>query len=109
VESKYGAPNIGFWTNARDWVSWQFQIDRPGRFNVTAELATPAAGSKFELTVANEKLSVEVSSTSDYGKFKTVKLGAVQIGRGPQELSIKPVRNQWQPINLREIVLTPAE
>jgi len=109
VESKYGRPNIGFWTNARDWVSWQFQIETAGRFDVTADLATPAAGSKFELTVGNEKLTVEVSSTGDYGKFKTVKLGTVQIDRGTQELSIKPVRNQWQPINLGEVVLTPAK
>ncbi len=109
VESKYGAPNIGFWTNARDWVSWQFQIDRPGHFDVTAEIATPATGSKFELMVGNEKLSVEASSTGGYDAFKTLKLGTVQIDGGAQELSIRPVRDQWQPINLREIVLTPAE
>ncbi len=109
VESKYGPPNIGFWTNARDWVSWQFQIERPGRFDVTAGIATPASSSRFELAVGNEKLSVEVLSTGDYGNFKTIKLGTVQIDRGAQELSIKPVRDQWQPINLREIVLTPAK
>ena len=109
VESKYGRPNIGFWTNARDWVSWQFQIEKAGRFDVTADVATPAAGSRFEITVGNEKLTVEVSSTGDYGSFKTVKLGTVQIDPGVQELSIKPVRDRWQPINLREVVLTPAK
>jgi len=77
VESKYGKPNIGFWLDARDWVSWEFKMDKPGRFKVVAAIACPAAGSKFEV--------------------------------GPCELSIKPVRNQWQAMNLGAIVLKPAD
>jgi alpha-L-fucosidase len=108
VESKGGQPNIGLWTNARDWVSWQFKIEKGGRFEVVATIATPAQSSKFEVAVGEQKLAAQVDKTGDYETFKTVKLGQVQLEEGTHELSIKPVRNQWQAINLRSVVLKPA-
>ncbi len=108
VESKGGQPNIGYWTTARDWVSWQFKIDKGGRFDVMVTVATPAQSSRFEVAVGTQKLSAQVEKTGDYETFKTVKLGQVQLDKGTHELSIKPVRGQWQAINLRSIVLKPA-
>jgi len=97
VESKDGKPSIGFWLDARDWVSWEFKIVKPGRFDVVATIACPAAGSKFEVAVGGEKWTAEAPNTGSYEDFKTVKLGTVEVSRkGPCELSIKPVRNQWQ-------------
>jgi alpha-L-fucosidase len=110
VEEIGGQPNIGFWTNARDWVSWQFKLTRAGRFDVTASIATPAQSSRFDLAVADQKLTAEVSSTGSYQDFKTVKLGTIELKQpGTCELSIRPVRNQWQAINLRLVTLRPAE
>jgi alpha-L-fucosidase len=108
VESKGGQPNIGYWTNARDWVSWQFKIEKGGRFDVMAAVATPAQSSKLEVAVAGQKLAAQVEKTGDYETFKTVKLGQAQLEKGAHELSIRPVRNQWQAINLRSVVLKPA-
>ena len=109
VETIDGRPSIGFWTSDRDWIAWSFEIDKPGRFNVTATLATPAQSTKFEIAVCDRKLAAEVTNTGGYQSFKALNLGTVEIRRqGPCELSIKPVRNQWQPINLRSVVLKPA-
>jgi hypothetical protein len=108
VEEKGGQPNVGYWTNSRDWVSWQFKLEKGGRFDVMATIATPAESSKFEVAVGEQKLSAQVSKTGDYETFKTVKLGDVRLEKGTHELSIKPVRNQWQAINLRSVVLKPA-
>jgi alpha-L-fucosidase len=109
LEAVGGQPNIGFWTNARDWVSWRFKLSKPGRFDVTASVATPAESSKFELAVADQRLTAEVAGTGNYQTFKTVKLGAIELKQGTCELTIKPVRDQWQAINLRSITLKPAE
>jgi alpha-L-fucosidase len=109
VEEKGGRPNIGFWTNAQDWVSWRFKLGRGGRFEVTATVATPAQSSKFEVAVGAQKLTTEVEKTGGYETFKTVKLGEVRLEQGTHELSIKPVRGQWQAINLRAVVLKPVE
>jgi alpha-L-fucosidase len=108
VESKGGQANIGYWTNSRDWVSWQFKLEKPGRFDVMATVATPAESSKFEVAVGEQKLAAQVAKTGDYETFKTVKLGEVRLEKGTYELSIKPVRDQWQAINLRSVVLKPA-
>jgi len=109
VETIGGQPSIGFWTNSADWLSWPFKLTKPGRFDVTASIATPAERSKFELAVGNQKLSAEVTSTGSYQKFQDVKLGTIELSQpGPQELTIKPVPNQWQAINLRWITLKPT-
>ena len=110
LEAVGGQPNIGYWTNARDWIGWRFKLTRPGRFDVTASIATTAESSKFELTVGDQKLAAEVAGTGSYQAFKTVKLGSIELKQqGACELSIKPVRNQWRAINLRSITLKPAE
>lgn len=72
--------------------------------------ATTASASKFEIAVAGEKLAAQAPNTGDYRKFETVTLGRVRIAdKGDCELTIKPVRGQWSPINLRSIVLKPAK
>ena len=110
VESKYGKPNIGFWLDARDWVSWQFKIGKPGRFDVVASIACPASGSKFEVALAGEKWAAEAPNTGSYERFKTVTLGTVEVsGKGTCELSIKPVRDHWQAMNLGTVVLKPTD
>ncbi len=109
VESKGGQPNIGWWTNARDWVSWPFKLDKGGRFDVMATIATPAETSKFEVAVDAQKLTAQAVRTGDYETFKTIKLGEVRLEQGNHELSIKPVPGQWQAINIRSVVLKPAD
>lgn len=110
VEDIGGKASIGYWTNDRAWLSWQFRIARPGTFDVVAEIATTASSSKFEIAVGSEKLAAQAPNTGDYRKFETVTLGQVRIAdAGDCELTIKPVRGQWSPINLRSIVLKPAK
>ncbi|MBN1363102.1 MAG: alpha-L-fucosidase [Sedimentisphaerales bacterium] len=109
VEDIDGQPNIGWWTNDRSWVSWSFKVDKPGKFDVVATIATLATGSKFELVVGDAKLTVDAPNTGSYQSFRTVTLGRVELMEtGAHELSIRPLRRQWQPINLRSVVLKPA-
>lgn len=108
VESIEGESNIGWWTNPRDSVAWGFKVDKGGRFNVTAVIATPSA-SKFDVVAGDQKLSAQVASTGSYQTFKTFELGTIELKSGPCELSVKPLRDGWQAINLRSVVLKPAK
>ena len=110
VEDIDGQPSIGYWTNDQSWVGWQFKIDRPGQFDVLATIATPAGKSTFELAVGDQKVAAVVTSTGSYQTFEIIKCGRpLEIGQeGDYELSVKPVRGQWQPINLRSVVLEPV-
>jgi alpha-L-fucosidase len=109
VESIDGQASIGYWTDIKSWVSWEFTIDRPGTFDVFGTTASLAA-STFVVTIADTRWTTEVKSTGSYQAFKTVNLGRVGIeDTGPVTITVKPRRGQWQPINLRRSVLKPAD
>ena len=110
LEIKDTISNIGFWIQTGSWVDWTFQIDKPGRFEVTGYIALEPQTSSFEIISDDQKLIANVASTSGYDKFVKTKLGEIALNRtGKQRLEIKPLDKQWQPVNLRSIVLTPIE
>ena len=89
-----GRQNIGYWTNASDWVSWDFQVKTPGKFDVEISLACAAGaeGSDYIVTVAKRTLKGKVESTGDWGKFATRSLGAVTLpDPGRYSLFVKPI------------------
>jgi alpha-L-fucosidase len=108
-ESGDGKDNIGWWTNPADWVSWTFKVDRPGKFQVTAETASQGTG-KFQIAVGNAKVTGTAPNTGDYTKFKRANLtGTLEIANaGTVTLTVKPVKDGWQPINLKSLTLKPA-
>ena len=108
-ESGGGKDNIGYWTNPADTTSWTFKVDRPGKFKVSAEIAAEAAG-KFEVIVGEQKVPGTAPATQDYTKFKRTNLtGTLDIAAGSATLTVKPVAEGWQPMNLRSVQLAPAK
>jgi alpha-L-fucosidase len=110
VETKDGIGNIGYWTDNGVWVEWSFRIDKPGRFEITAEIAIEAPKSQFEIISGEQKQTASIVSTGGYDKFKKVTLGQITFSKaGEYKLQIKPAANEWSPINLRTIHLTPIK
>jgi alpha-L-fucosidase len=74
-------PNIGYWTNKNDWVSWDFRVKTPGKFNVEIVLSCIAddAGSDYAVTVAGQTLHATVESTGDWNKFVARSLGTITV------------------------------
>jgi alpha-L-fucosidase len=108
-ESGGNRENIGFWLDPKDWVEWQFVVKKPGSFAVTAEIAGLGRG-RFVLGVGDKHLEAQSPATGDYGKFTTVTLGTIEIpAAGKTSLSVKAVKEGWQPFNLKSITLTPAK
>ena len=107
-ESGANRDNIGFWTDAQDWVEWPFKVNRPGRFSVRAEIAALGAGA-LKVTVGSQTLDATAPVTGDYGKFVRTDLGVAEIPTaGAVTLAVRPVPGAWQPINLKSVILTPA-
>jgi alpha-L-fucosidase len=108
-ETGGGKDNIGYWTNPADTASWTFKVDRPGKFKVSAEIAAEAAG-KFEIILGEQKVRGTAPATQDYTKFKRVNLtGTLELAAGSVTLTVKPVAEGWQPMNLRSVQLMPAK
>ncbi len=105
-ETGGGKDNLGYWTNPNDTASWPFRIDRPGKFKVIADLAAEASG-QFEVLAGDQKLSGTAPATKDYTKFRQVTLtGEMELSNaGSVTLTVKPVAEGWQPMNLRSLTL----
>jgi alpha-L-fucosidase len=108
-ESGDGKDNIGYWDDPNDYTDWNFTVDRPGKFQVSAEIASLGTG-KFEVTVGGQKISAKAPNTGDYTKFRRVRLGTLEISApGKTVLSVIPVNEGWEPINLKSLTLTPVK
>lgn len=98
---------IGYWTDANDWVEWEFHVSRPGKFNVVVETAAQSDGAKLTIAVGNAKLDFDVPRTGDYSRFQRSEIGPIELPAGTTRLAVRPVSTWWTPVNLRSIVLKP--
>jgi hypothetical protein len=99
--------NLGYWANPSDWVQWELELARPGRFKVTAEIAALGSG-RFQVFLGDQQLDGNAPRTGDYGRFQKVDLGTVEVpAAGKTSLSIRPIPDGWQPMNLRSVELVP--
>jgi hypothetical protein len=100
--------SLGFWTDPADWADWTVEVTRPGRFDVTGEIASLEKAS-LEVSAGDSRTSGTVPVTGDYGKFKVAKLGMLEItAPGKVTLAVRPVKDGWHPVNLKAIRLKPA-
>jgi alpha-L-fucosidase len=108
-ESGGDRDNIGFWMDPSDWAEWQFVVKKPGVFTIAVEVAGQAK-TRFLLSVGDKKVEAQSPATGDYGKFTTIALGKIEIpAAGKTSLSVKAVREGWQPVNIKSITLTPVK
>jgi alpha-L-fucosidase len=108
-----GHTNIGYWTDKNDWVSWDFQVKTPGKFDVEIALAcdpgTP--DSEYAITVAEQTLEGKVESTGGWNTFVTRTSGMVTLPKaGRYTLSVKPTAVPNSAVmNLESVTLKPAK
>jgi hypothetical protein len=89
-------------------VDWEFKVTRPGRFEVSAEIASLEKAS-LQISVGDSKTSGAAAPTGDYGKFKVAKFGVIEIpSTGKATLTVRPVKEGWHPLNLKAVRLKPA-
>jgi len=100
--------DIGYWTNPGDWADWEIKVAKPGSFEVSAVMAAPAS-SPFDISIGSQTLHCHGPVTGNYVTFQTVDLGRIEIpSAGKTTLAVRPVKDGWQPMNLRSITLKPS-
>ena len=108
AESGENRDCIGYWTNPEEWVEWQFNVVRPGKVKLTAEIAALGSGS-FTVSLGAQTLEAKAPATGDYGKFQDLELGTLELtGPAKASISVRARKEDWQPLNLRKLRLTPA-
>ena len=112
LEAYDGEPSIGHWQDPKDVVSWEFELDRPGEFDVTiaCSCAPGAAGSEFTVSVGGREFQGKTASTGGWDRFVDVPLGRLRIDRaGKHTLRLQPkAPPAWKSLGLRRVTMKPA-
>lgn len=100
---------VGSWTNEHERVYWTFAIENPATFRVTAKTAG-LEESEFEVELNGHIQTIEIPATGDYGNFKSLEIGTFEIKEpGNYKITFKPVQGKWNPVNLKDVVMTPIK
>jgi alpha-L-fucosidase len=108
-ESGDARDNLGFWTEPADWADWEFTVTKPGKFEVTTEVAAPERAS-LEVSIGGQKLKADAQATGDYGRFRRLRIGTLEVaGPGKVTLALHAVAEGWHPLNVKSIRLRPVQ
>ncbi|WP_425617755.1 sulfatase-like hydrolase/transferase [Anatilimnocola sp. NA78] len=84
---------LGYWTNPKDWASWEFDLKEPGTFDVelTVGCGNGSGGSEVDVLVGDQKLSFVVEQTGGFQNFAPRKIGQIKLTKpGRYSLEIRP-------------------
>ena len=103
---------LGVWYEPSDYPEWTIEVDAPGRYAVTVEIAClPAeAGSAFRLVLDGEASGapVTVPSTGSWTDFESIRAGVAGLPLGRHTLRVQSLKEQGPLMNLRRVRLQPA-
>ena len=104
-----GGQNIGRWVNTSEWIEWVFVTHQKQKFMIDAEIAL-GEDSTFELIIDGQPIQVTTKATGGFETFQEVTLGQTDLlSSGKHYIQIKPIKEQWKPINIRTITLKPIK
>ncbi len=79
-ENKPEKNTLGYWSNGKDWVSWDFELKKPGKFIVFA-MHGSGGGSEIEIAVGEQKLNWTTKNTGSYHTFTFLEVGTADAAR----------------------------
>lgn len=104
---------IGYWTKADDWVSWDFKVNTPGRFDVTLTQACGkgSGGSEVTFTVGEQLIKDIVPDTGSFTNWVQRTIGSFSLSTaGVYTIAVKPIKKPGLAVmDLRAITLTPKD
>ncbi len=110
LQTNGGQTYIGNWTKSRAWVGWTFESTQPGKFEVLAEIASEKASSGNLSLDGKDTGKAELAASGANDQFQQQSLGTIEITTtGVHTLEIKPDKDNWHPINLRQVQLKPVK
>ncbi|WP_435020039.1 PVC-type heme-binding CxxCH protein [Tundrisphaera sp. TA3] len=103
--------NLGYWTSAEDRAAWEFQVERPGRYEVELEWACDdsSANNAYLLDFGASRIAGKVAGTGSWDAYRWQKVGGLDLASGTHRLEVRPagpIRTAL--FDLRTIRLRPA-
>lgn len=117
VETKTGPDgkprsNIGYWTAAGDWVSWEVVVTRAGDYEAEVEWANEkgTGGSRVLIKIGTQELEFIPKDTGGWDQFQKAVVGRVRLKSGRVTVEVRPQEmKSYAVTNLRCITLRPVE
>jgi hypothetical protein len=100
---------LGYWSNPGDWVSWDFDLKKPGKFIVFVMQGSP--GSKdIQIAVADQTLNWTTKNTGSFHTFTFLQVGTLTFDTpGVKTLTLKPAKTATGFVmDLRQVILLPV-
>ncbi|MBC8097079.1 MAG: hypothetical protein H7Y43_14830 [Akkermansiaceae bacterium] len=103
---------ITYWTRKDDWVSWEFEVNASGKYEVELLQSCGADndGSEYQVGVGEQVLRGVASGTGSFTNFVTKVVGVIELkNSGRQTLSVKPLTKPGAAVmDLRQVKLKPV-
>ena len=78
-----------------------------GKWQVDAEIAAPATVT-LHLIAGDTSLPVEIPAAESDAKWETITLGVIELPEDESVIEIKAEQEGWEPINIRQVRVTPV-
>ncbi|MDB5337721.1 MAG: hypothetical protein JWN70_3340 [Planctomycetaceae bacterium] len=102
---------LGYWVRPEDWASWEFQVTKPGKFEIEAlqGCGTGSGNSEVEFAVGDQKVVMTVQDTGHFQNFVPRNIGVIEIKEaGRHTLTVKPLKKPGVAVmDLRQVKLSP--
>ena len=100
---------LGFWVNAADWASWDFEVAMAGKYEVEILQGCSGGGSEVAVEVGGQTLRFTVEGTGHFQNFIARTIGVVELAAGKSTLAVKPQKKVGAAVmDLRRVVLRPV-
>jgi hypothetical protein len=100
--------NIGFWGNPKDSVSWRFELEHPGTYDVVVRASSAGQSSRFLVKANDQSIRAMSRATASWSHFETYKVGWLAFKTaGLHTLIIAPDdAGTWNAIGLQYVELS---
>ena len=101
-------PNVGFWNNPQDTVTWNVHFDAPGDYSLALRFSTANAPSTIAVAVdGTNPVFLTAPKTGDWNTYQTLTGGPLHVAAaGDHLITVKPADpTTWNPMNLASVTL----
>ncbi|MBI1368867.1 MAG: carbohydrate-binding protein [Planctomycetes bacterium] len=111
LESHPGSHRIGFWTNAGDYVTWDYAPTRWGMYDIELTYSAAGAnGTRIAVEYASKIFEADLTSTGSWYRYTTIPIGRVYLpDTAKQTLTVRCIKKVGGAVmNLKAVILRPA-
>ena len=102
---------LGYWTSAEDWADWEFEVSKPGLYEVEIQqgCGKGSGGAKVAVVIDDHTSTFTVQDTGHFQNMILRLIGNVQLAKGKHSLAVRPLTKPGAAVmDLRRVVLRPA-